>query len=142
MVDVKAMWNELNIEDEKVKEIQKQVQQTTHQTENFEEVDNDFEETPINKYENIKVPRTVDEIQAQIDIIREHDLENFCEGLVEKLEQEKLKRRSIIDIEECAFDAGRALRCYDDRPQEGYVYKTFEDYNPNSTDEDEFEDEE
>ena len=29
---------------------------------------------------------TKEEIQAQIDIILEYDLDNFCEGLVEKLE--------------------------------------------------------
>lgn len=54
----------------------------------------------------IKYTMTRDEIQAQINIIKEHRLENFCEGLVEKLEQEKLKYFTVEYIQEKSFVAG------------------------------------
>ncbi len=38
--------------------------------------------------------KTKAEIQAQIDILEEYDLENFCEGLKEKLQQQLLEAKS------------------------------------------------
>ena len=74
---------------------------------------------------------TKEEIQAQLDIILEHDLDSFCEGLVEELQEKLESAKSINELLENAFDCGRSQ--YDFDPTAGedkdhFVYKDFKDY--------------
>lgn len=71
---------------------------------------------------------TKEEIQAQIDIIEEYDLEDFCEGLVETLTDRMESVKSITDLIRNAFNAGRSQSLEDIHLPDKWIYATFDDY--------------